>query len=202
MGVWNVGGLINKQFDKTTDPIFLKHIENFDLMFLVETHLGHEHNITKIGPFYCNLICRAKTKANNRYFGGLAILCKQEIRPYIKILKNSNPNFQWIKLEKDFFGFSTDLYICCVYDPPEGSSYSKGLDHGILEFLEKDIDYYQNYGNILLCGDFNARVSSESDYIHHDSDKFLPLHKSYIFDKPILNRKSRQQIGSEGQRFA
>ena len=38
MGLWNVGDLISKQFNKTTDPEFLRKIDNFDLLFLVETH--------------------------------------------------------------------------------------------------------------------------------------------------------------------
>jgi hypothetical protein len=41
-----------------------------------------------------------------------------EIKPYVKILKNTSPEFQWVKLERDFFGFSDDLYICLVYYPP------------------------------------------------------------------------------------
>jgi hypothetical protein len=97
MGLWNVGGLISKQFNKTTDAEFLRKNYNLDLLFLVETHLGPDHNISKIGSYYCNLICRPTTKANNRYFGGLAILCKQSIKPHIK---NSNPNYKWVKLEK------------------------------------------------------------------------------------------------------
>ena len=114
------------------------------------------------------LICRPKTKTNNRYFGGLAILCKQSIKPHIKILKNSNPNYQWVKLEKDFFGFKTNLFICCVYDPPSNSSYSKELDHEILGHIEKEIEHFQKRGNVLLCGDFNARVGSENDFIYQD----------------------------------
>ena len=80
-----LGDLISKQFNKTTDPEFPRKIDNFDLLFLVETHLGPDHDISKIWSYYCNLICRPKTKANNRYFGGLAILCKQSIKPHIKI---------------------------------------------------------------------------------------------------------------------
>ena len=45
MGLWNVGDLISKQFNKTTDPEFLRKIDNFDLLFLVETHLEPDHNI-------------------------------------------------------------------------------------------------------------------------------------------------------------
>jgi hypothetical protein len=37
MGLWNVGDLISKQFNKTTDPEFLRKNYNFDLLFLVET---------------------------------------------------------------------------------------------------------------------------------------------------------------------
>ena len=71
---------------KNHNPEFLRKIDNFDLLFLVETHLGPDHNISNIGSYYCNLICRPKKKANNRYFGGLAILCKQSIKPHIKIM--------------------------------------------------------------------------------------------------------------------
>jgi hypothetical protein len=63
-----------KRYKNVTDPEFLRKIDNFDLLFLVETHL-----FKKMGSYYCNLICRPKTKANNRYFGGLAFLCKQSI---------------------------------------------------------------------------------------------------------------------------
>ena len=37
MGLWNVGGLISKQFNKTTDPEFLRKNDNFDLLFLVDS---------------------------------------------------------------------------------------------------------------------------------------------------------------------
>lgn len=63
-----------------------------------------------------------------------------------------------------------------VYDPPENSSYSKGIDHSILDCIEKNIAHYQNKGNILLCGDFNARVSTEPDCIVNDDNGYIPLH--------------------------
>jgi hypothetical protein len=49
-------GLISKQFNKTTDPEFQRKIDNFNLLFLVETHLEPDHDISKIGSYYCNLI--------------------------------------------------------------------------------------------------------------------------------------------------
>jgi hypothetical protein len=98
-----------------------------------------------------------------------------------------------VKLEKDFFGFKTDLFICCVCDPPSNSSYSKELDHEILRHIEKEIEHFQKRGNVLLCGDFNARVGSENDFLYQDSNNFLPLIKSYNFDKQILKRYNKDK---------
>ena len=77
-------------------------------------------------------VCRPISKHNNRHFGCLAILIKPELKPHIKILNNSLQDFQWIMLEKEFFGFNQDLYARVVYNPPEMSSYSKHLDYDIL----------------------------------------------------------------------
>jgi hypothetical protein len=35
MCFWNTGGLKSKSNDKTSDPIFLKEIEKYDLVFIV-----------------------------------------------------------------------------------------------------------------------------------------------------------------------
>ena len=188
MGFWNVGGLMSKSYNKLNDAIFLKQIEKFDIIFLAETHVGHDQCIHKIGNYYCHFVCRSASKHNNRTFGGLAMLCRIEFKPHIKILKNTKSDFQWIKLEKEFFNFDQDLFICMVYDPPENSSYSKGIDHNILDCIEKDITHYQNLGNILICGDFNARVSTEPDFIVNDDNGYIPLHSNYIVDKQILSR--------------
>lgn len=103
MGFWNVGGLVKKKHNKTEDPLFLKLIDDMDLVFLVETHLGHDSKITNIGKFHCHLTCRPASKGNNRHFGGIAILRKPSLKAHVKILKTTIPDLQWLKLEKDFF---------------------------------------------------------------------------------------------------
>jgi hypothetical protein len=65
--------------------------------------------IKHIGQFLYHPICRPVEKANNRYFGGLAILRKPYLKDCVKILKNTNPDYQWIKLEKSNFGFQSLL---------------------------------------------------------------------------------------------
>ena len=38
IGVWNVNGLVSKDFDKLNDVLFLNCIKNLDIVGLVETH--------------------------------------------------------------------------------------------------------------------------------------------------------------------
>jgi len=109
---------------------------------------------------------------------------------HIKILENTKPDYQWVKIEKRFFNLKQDLYICVIYNPPENSSYSKNLDYDILECVEKDVIHYKDIGDIILCGDFNARISSEPDHINNDECNFLPLFPSYSADKQLLERQS------------
>jgi hypothetical protein len=71
--------------------MFTRKIDNFDLLFLVETHLGPDHNISKIGSYYCNLICRPKTKANNRYFIGVSLTKNDNLSDCNKWILLLNP---------------------------------------------------------------------------------------------------------------
>ena len=63
-------------------------------------------------------------------------------------------------LNKHFFNFKDDIYLCIAYVPPASSKYS--ID--ILESIENDILEYSKKGDTVLCGDLNARTNSENDF--------------------------------------
>ena len=109
----------------------------------------------------------------------------------MKILKNTNVDYQWVKLEKTFFGFKKDLFISVTYNPHISSKYTEELKHDILDCIEKDIAHCNKLENILLCGDFNARISCEHDFILSDESKFTPIYEDYKTDKNIPKRQSR-----------
>jgi hypothetical protein len=44
-------------------------------------------------------------------------------------------------------------------------------------------------GNILLCGDFNARTASELDFIVNDDNSYSPTY-NYPIDRNLLKRSS------------
>jgi hypothetical protein len=44
-------------------------------------------------------ICRSKS-SNAKFYGGRGILIKNNLRPGVKILMNTNKDYQWLKLDK------------------------------------------------------------------------------------------------------
>jgi hypothetical protein len=57
-GFWNIGGLCTRGMNKAEDSNFLKKIEPYDIIFLVETHIGYNSKIHNIGNFHYHSICR------------------------------------------------------------------------------------------------------------------------------------------------
>ena len=54
------------------------------------------------------------------------------------------------------------LFVC--YLPPDGSTRTVDADAFVNELMKKMYEY-QSEGEIILSGDFNARLGSEPDYI-------------------------------------
>lgn len=76
-----------------------------------------------------------------------------------------------------------------VYISPCGSSFSSKRDD-IFELLENDVNEYSKLGNCLVCGDFNARTSCESDFCQDtDLNHILTLPPDYVCDTS-LNRNN------------
>ena len=67
----------------------------------------------------------------------------------------------WIRLKRDFFGFSNDIYIAIIYIVPEYSTHTR---HDPFGLLQSDIASIPEDSQILLCGDFNAHTNVEHDY--------------------------------------
>ncbi len=68
----------------------------------------------------------------------------------------------WLKLNNQTGISPTDTYLCAIYIPPAESPYH---DEEYLNNIHTEISHFQAQGNVLLCGDFNARNGSEPDNI-------------------------------------
>lgn len=200
--VWNVGRLISKTYNKIQDENFINQINTYDIILLCETHIGYNTSIHIEGYKYFP-ICRAMS-SNRRFYGGLGILIKSNIKSGIKILENTCKDYQWIKLEKSFFNFQKDIFLCLAYIIPSTSSYLHQTDDDVLDLIERDItNKYKKMGDIILCGDLNARSGAEPDFTENDYyDCHVPIFDYYEYDDIQESRNSYdKKVDSRGKQL-
>ena len=191
---WNVGGMrLSSSDPKIEDHRFIEIIKKHDIICLTETHCGDEDKIVVQG-YKCFQLCRSKTKKSNRHHGGIAILFKECIATGLKFLNHKNNDYIWVKLCKNFFNSTKDIYMCAAYIPPENSPFFKSRGENTLEYIENDLLKYCNMGSILLVGDLNARTGTELDFIVNDNDKYFQRNNEfYLLDKNAIERNSQDK---------
>lgn len=187
-GYWNINKLVSKQVDKSKDELFISSVANNDIIGLAEVKC--DTSKVYFDDFVTHFIERKTCKGNQSY-GGLAILVKKGIRKGVKYLPVKCSEYQWLLLDKNFFGWDKNLYVCFAYIPPQYSTYHVEQNIDFLELIERDISSYKNKGYVLLLGDFNARTASGPDFIAHDDDNYLPLNEDYKIDNITMRRTSQ-----------
>ena len=197
IGYWNINKLISKQADKSKDILFNRSLEKCDIICLAE--VKSDISTCNFSEHILHYIERKSSKGKQHY-GGLGILIKRNLRKGVKYLSSTCSEYQWLLMDKNFFGFDKDLYVCFVYIPPQYSSYYIDQNIDFLEMVETDIAKYKKLGSVMLMGDFNARTGTEDDFIMNDDDNYLPLHEDYIIDSNIVHRNSKDtKVCSRGR---
>ncbi len=174
---WNVHGL----GDKINNDEFANKLRNNHIIILSETWLKTGVTPTLEGYQFFGR-CRARSKNARRNSGGICIFLNRDIAKGVTFVKKqTSPNIVWLRLCKLFFNLPHNIYIGAVYIPPEGSPYFDNT----FSILEKDISQLSTDGQILLMGDFNARVGHLKDYVPHDDTDHIPLPSDYSPDLPL-----------------
>ena len=195
--VWNVNGIKTKTFNKFEDNDFLRQIKGFDVIGLVETHLRDSipSPLNKYKIYHYHRLQDVNAKRN---FGGITILVKDAISKGVIVLKSRNSNYQWVKFDKLYFNMQKDLYLCFVHVAPVNSTYT--AKHGDqLDDLESEIISFATLGNIIVCGDFNARTSNFNDYIDNDSEKYNMSDEEYVEDMCCSRTSFDKVLSSRGE---
>ena len=137
-------------------------------------------------------VCRAKS-ANGRHYRGLAVLTRINIRPHVSFLKTTSTEYQWMKLDKNLFNFQKDLFLCLANIPPNQSTYASNMQQDLIDLLENDILLYKTKGDIMICGDLNARTGSQQAFILDDGMDHIPLYQKYNIDNYSMSRQSKDK---------
>ena len=161
---WNIQGLWSSVFGlKSTDPEFLKNISDAHILVFVETWC-REDTVTHCPSGYGEIIVpsiKLKTVRRGRDSGGILVWYKAELKQFITVTKKDQSHI-WIKLNKKIANWEKDIYLCAAYSAPHESPYH---NEEFFNTLHTEICHFQAQGNVLLCGDFNARTGTEPDCI-------------------------------------
>ena len=168
-------------------------LSNFDFVALIETwHCPSE--TPKVRGFNVESVSR-ELALNNRYFGGLVVLIKDEsFKSYTK-LKSKSENVIWIRLEC-WDGLC--IVIGSIYIPPQNSSYR---NEDTWNLLVKELDEKRaNFENdrLILMGDFNAYTSDEVEL----KDVLIPGIPSAVpavYRIPRASRDEKRRINQWGK---
>ena len=179
---WNIQSSSSTEGNKFNDHTFSKIIAGHDFVCLQEirreVHLAGYRSI-------CNT-------RKDKKSGGVAILIRNELTEGIEIIKNiSSSEYLICRLDKKFFKLSKDIYIVNTYIKPQNTSSSTHLENGAvtLRQIEDLISDLKKTGDIILCGDFNARIGQNPGQIVENISDLIPLPDDYIPDD-LTNRNS------------
>ena len=160
---WNINGwtVSNSELRKS-----IINSLNVDIIGLVETHLPSDGDNIELPGFTwfgnCRKLVHIKAK---KHSGGVGFLIKNDLFKdfNIQVLDKSFEGIIALELEHKCTSFTVVVIVC--YLPPEQSHW--GRDSG--DFFANLCTVFSlgiDADNILITGDFNARIGDLSDSIH------------------------------------
>lgn len=158
----NVCGLISK----LKFPEFINLIRRYDIIGIQESKTDDTDsvNIPDYTVFYHN-----RTNISRFRSGGITLIIKNEILPYVKIDQVRNSKVVLLfTISRQLFHSTEDINCGIIYVPPYGSRYA--VDDPFLEIQSELLRYCVDSKHILLFGDFNSRTGTLSDNLKFDEN--------------------------------
>ena len=166
---WNVHGLCDK-LDKND---FVKILKGFHICVLSETWESDntilDCTLEGFEYFYSNRIQTGIGRPN----GGIIIYYDALIKKGISVynMRRKSEDILWFKLDKNFFSFDNNLYVCAIYMPNESSTRNKKLGD-LFGLLEENIIEIVEKGDYMIVGDLNSRIGNRNDFVLDETHFF------------------------------
>jgi len=119
-----------------------------------------------IPDFQCNYVCRSLSKSKQG--GGIAVFIRESVAKYVSLVKMSFDTLVRLKIDHSINVCNSDLYVCCLYIPPDRSVFYRLYNCDMFCELSKQIAEMSVNGNVMLVGDMNSRCSTLDDFIQSD----------------------------------
>jgi len=176
IGFWNVHGLGKKL--EVND--FRNSLEKLDFFSLLETWSNDTSEVDLQHYQHFSSLRNKQSKAR-RNSGGIIFYFKNKLAKFIRRESSTSESkdILWIRVAKELFGLSRDVFIGNVYISPVNSSIHKRSEESIFDVLEQDVARFTSRGFVILGGDFNSRLGSLKDFADEtpiDSDvEHIPI---------------------------
>ena len=170
--VWNINNFQTKTSgNKLLDNDFLKLVSQQDIVALCETHAKRDASMDI--PGFCEPFRKDRhlTKKCNKAHGGIAVFVKQELieTKAVSEIKRAGENVLWLKIRKEFLGEPEDIFIGTVYFSPQTKK-NKTLTASLICDLATEIMHFEQLGQVMIQGDFNARTNNAADHTDNSQD--------------------------------
>ena len=163
--------------------------QSADLICLCETFLRKNDTINIPGYKWFGHNRANISKRAVRGSGGVGILVKDSTFSTfsIDIVDKQHEDILWISFTNinnpDYV-----FYVCVCYLPPAASSRGD-RSHEFFDILRYQMLQYQGSGDLIICGDFNARIGD----LNHDPDDTTNLPCRQILDT-VINSHGKQLV--------
>ena len=195
LGFWNVEGLFEKlNFDGLCD-----FMQTFDILGLGETFTLPGFDFSIKFPDHLALHCPAKKYSKlGRPSGGLVVLIKKTLAPFIEIVETNLSHVLAIKIKKSLLNTTRDLLLVTIYNHPKESVFYKDKPYYSTleqteEFLANSIEEGKDL-DILINGDLNARIG-EWAYTEEEWDNLEWGEQPYTY----IRQSQDQQLNGPGK---
>ena len=183
---WNIQSSNDTEGNKFKRKEFVNILNQGDILCLQEVRQAN-----KIPGFRSKHNLRDGTNS-----GGVSINYRNSLDKGIEEIKNYKMDDLIIcKLRKNFFNLEKDIFIVNAYVTPHNSLAKVKRDgKEMLLEISEIVNELKAKGGLILCGDFNARISDNPGLIIHDDDNnHLQLPDDYVPDE-LTPRNSQDQF--------
>ncbi len=183
--------------NKLRYPQFVDEINKYDVCLLNETWTNDACDLILPGYSY-KAIHRTNKKAGTvKDSGGLLVYYKSELDKGIEILNNYEDHQLWLKLDRQFFGWDSDLLVCLCYTIPRSSSRQDLVEIHVFDQINSDLAHYcAEYGDncqFMIVGDMNARTGEHKDFVDYEDQNYVPVPEDYRVDDDVPDRVSQDK---------
>jgi hypothetical protein len=160
--LWNIHGAAITNLE--THEHLLDLFQHVDVVALTETHHFSSDTFPVLPGFCCFDVARPVTTQGvvRKHSGSIAVLVRETWANSTVVWKTARDGTRiWLRLGN---AFQRPLFLCIVYAAPQGSPYA---DSSLFEHICQEVGEAMSLSDVLLTGDFNAKTSTNTDFIDY-----------------------------------